>query len=99
MKNLINLLRNMQEDQELAEFETTVHRSTEKRKAKEYMGICTYCGYHKNENFEGKYYDLDRRPSWKLATKNKKQWMSKPKSYKIVEKQGYRGNSYYVVEF
>lgn len=43
---------------------------------------CSWCGYHSGENFTGKYYyykndDDATYPSWKLSTKNKKQWMSK----------------------
>ena len=64
-----------------------------KKLAKSRNGIrCSYCQYHRNENYEGKWYggkEIDgkknvRFPSWKLATKNRKQWMSKPRTYRIV---------------
>ena len=60
---------------------------------------CSYCPYHKYENRTTKWYGSTnyivndeeiqlkegfRKPSWKLATKNRKQWMAKPKSYKTV---------------
>ena len=52
---------------------------------------CSYCKYHRGENTSTRYYayteyEVDdmrantyynRRPSWKLATKNRKQWMNK----------------------
>lgn len=45
---------------------------------------CSYCGYNRGENSKIKYYSIDadgipgRYPSWKLVTKNRKQWMEKP---------------------
>lgn len=52
--------------------------------------------YGGHERYRGRVYansDVSKRetvipiryPSWKLATKNKKQWMAKPKKYQIVE--------------
>lgn len=53
---------------------------------------CSYCGYHRGENKDGKWYggyvfdntDIKyehkshiRYPNWKLVSKNKKQWMKK----------------------
>jgi hypothetical protein len=42
---------------------------------------CSYCVYHGGDNYDKKWYgttwktDKIRHPSWKLATKNRKQWM------------------------
>lgn len=48
---------------------------------------CSYCKYHRGENCKNKYYgsfdkfddnkDI-RHPSWKIVSKNRKQWMGKP---------------------
>ena len=44
---------------------------------------CSYCKYHKNENNGNNRYgyylqnDDVKYPSWKLVSKNKKQWMKK----------------------
>jgi len=48
---------------------------------------CAYCRYHKGENDGKDSYYIDyswlngklfnSRPNWKLATKNRKQWMNK----------------------
>lgn len=51
---------------------------------------CSYCSYNKGENSKIKWYYIDengkgRHPSWKLISKNRKQWMKKP--YQI--KNGY----------
>jgi hypothetical protein len=61
---------------------------------------CSYCPYHRGENDRRDFYGTSysttedsniekqmKRPSWKLATKNRKQWMDKPKSYKIVREK------------
>ena len=50
---------------------------------------CSYCKYNKGENsnmigYGGFEEDL-KYPNWKMVSKNKKQWMKKPKSYKITE--------------
>lgn len=67
--------------------ETTTNRKVYNRARKEYIsginGDCPICRYHKGENYEGKYYggyDNERitYPSWKLVSKNRKQWMKKP---------------------
>ena len=44
---------------------------------------CSFCGYHRGENSKFKYYSINadgegKHPSWKLVTKNRKQWMEKP---------------------
>lgn len=83
----MNKLRNVRTDRDDEDsFELTTHRTTEKRMYKEHADIhCNYCGYHRGENSDHKYYTVKRRPSWKLVSKKKKQWMLKPKSYRIVE--------------
>lgn len=61
---------------------------------------CSYCGYHSNENYEGKHYggivmnDLIM-PSWKLVSKNRKQWMNKPIKKNI---RRYGGNTYTYID-
>jgi len=47
----------------------------------------------------GETYMNIKYPSWKLATKNKKQWMAKPKRYKIIETTTRRGNSMVDIQF
>jgi hypothetical protein len=49
---------------------------------------CSYCGYHGGENSTTDWYVIHpngsgRHPSWKLVSKNRKQWMKKP--YHIEE--------------
>jgi hypothetical protein len=68
---------------------------------------CAYCPYNKHENRKTKYYggrvksEDDRQnvnfPNWKLVSKNRKQWMKKPKTYKVeVEKS--KWYEYYWIE-
>jgi len=71
--------------------DTTTNRGEFNRAYKRYLehrknGIhCSYCKYHRNENQDHKWYggfvdDEDeniRYPSWKLVSKNRKQWMKK----------------------
>ncbi|MCK9445665.1 hypothetical protein M0Q50_02100 [bacterium] len=54
---------------------------------------CSYCSYHEGDNNRKKYYggqvhDNDevcvKYPNWKFVSKNKKQWMKKPKNYVII---------------
>jgi len=52
---------------------------------------CSWCGYHAGDNSTKKWYgstgfwtnkpERMRYPSWKLVTKNKKQWMPKKIQY------------------
>lgn len=71
------------------ELKTTANRMVYNRAYKKYLEVskgeirCCYCRYHKGENFTEKGYggfdDKEFRfPNWKLASKNKKQWMKKP---------------------
>lgn len=72
--------------------ETTTSRSEFNRAYKAHLAnsgeiYCKYCGHHKGENHTNKLYHIDypwlnskllnNRPNWKLATKNRKQWMNK----------------------
>lgn len=71
--------------------DSTTNRGEFNRAYKRYLehkknGIhCSYCKYHRCENKTSKWYGgfIDdekeniRYPSWKLATKNRKQWMKK----------------------
>jgi len=66
---------------------------------------CSYCPYNRGENDKRKFYSFDTRqnghinaryPNWKLVSKNKKQWMTKP----IKEKTKYYGGyQYYITRF
>jgi hypothetical protein len=57
---------------------------------------CSHCAYNRGENSTQKWYGKysnykgnfanARYPSWKLSTKNKKQWMPKGIDYKIIQK-------------
>jgi len=70
----------------------TTNRGEFNRAYKEYLERkgkihCSYCGYHRGENFTEKWYggykveNIDkieiRYPNWKLVSKNCKQWMKK----------------------
>lgn len=73
--------------------DTTSNRSVYNRSRKEYLEKkgkihCAWCRYHGGENSTKKWYHYDEgeigiRPNWKLVSKNHKQWMEKPKTYKI----------------
>ena len=69
------------------EYDWTNNRSVYNRYHKFYLEVdakihCSFCPYHKGENYTGNPYGGfgEKRlkyPSWKLATKNRKQWMKK----------------------
>lgn len=79
---------------------TTTSRSTYNRSRKYFLAndgqiYCSFCKYHKNENLTTKWYGGNsstgvRYPSWKLASKNKKQWMNKQLLIETEEKRLYR---------
>jgi len=89
--------------------DTTTSRSEFNRAYKGFLekkGLihCTYCGYHKSENSDTKWYggyiydDMEtccgkrintRYPNWKLVSKKPKQWMKKPTQYRIKYYSGY----------
>lgn len=69
--------------------DNTTNRGEFNRAYKQYLehrkgGIyCSYCKYHRGENRTTKAYggyveESVRYPSWKLVSKNRKQWMRKP---------------------
>lgn len=72
---------------------------------------CSICGYHRGENDKRKYFGTVkfwkkdnpnvkvRFPSWKLATKNRKQWMGKPITYQIIPKNSEFWGDYVDVKF
>jgi len=72
--------------------DATDNRGVFNRAYKEYLEHkgkihCSYCKYHKGENYKGNSYGgygKVKLPNWKLVSKNPKQWMKKP--MKIVEK-------------
>jgi len=65
---------------------------------------CSYCGYHRGENFSGKkcyggYTEEGiRHPNWKLVSKHPKQWMKKPIKKKIKYYGGYQ-RTYVEIKF
>ena len=89
--------------------ETTSNSSVYNKARKRYLEHsakirCSLCGYHRGENDTTKYYGTTRSwsgsgkvrfPSWKLSTKNRKQWYVKPTSFKIIEKSDYNCNFKY----
>jgi len=96
MKNLINRSAN---DYYHNTTHRAYYNKLRKLKLESWSEIhCSICPYHGGENHDtNRYLGLFdcrveesqhkkiKHPSWKLATKNRKQWMDKPKSYKIVE--------------
>jgi len=65
---------------------------------------CSYCRYNKGENstqdwYGGHWNDKKKKykikhPSWKLVSKNRKQWMKKPIKFKY--NRYYYSNDYYI---
>lgn len=52
---------------------------------------CSFCKYNGGENSTKNWYggfkeDAIKYPNWKLVSKNKKQWMKKPKGYKVTKR-------------
>ena len=70
------------------EYDWTTNRSVYNRTRKRILDNnreihCDRCVYHRGDNDIRKNYSPDgRKPSWKLATKNRRQWM--PKKLHIV---------------
>lgn len=66
---------------------------------------CSWCTYHGGENSTNEWYgwydgDHEKRPNWKLVSKNPKQWMDKPKTYKLeIEFSRWNKKTYYEVKF
>lgn len=87
---------------------SSVYNKAHKQVLEDYREIsCAYCSYHKGENFRGATYGgygdqkNVKMPSWKLTSKNRKQWQDK--GVNITETEGrswYRNNHTYIkVEF
>lgn len=92
------------------EYKNSTNRTVYNRLRKKYLAEqaiirCSYCGWNSNENSTDRWYGFRREwdkeeptylrfPSWKLATKNRKQWQENPKAYKIKEKYTPRGFYY-----
>jgi septin family protein len=107
MKNLINRSANDY-------YHTTTHRGYYNKLRKEKLEsqgeiYCTICPYNGGENRKTNRYlgicNVEKiqhakikHPSWKLATKNRKQWMEKPKSYKMVEMSSNPWDTRYWIE-
>lgn len=89
--------------------DTTSNRSVYKKARKIYLeqkGLikCSICAPHRDENDDRKCYGTLRSwaagkkvryPSWKLVSKNSKQYQVKPKSYKVIVKNDYNCNFNY----
>lgn len=79
---------------------TTTSRSEFNRAYKFYLEqkgeiMCSYCGYHRGENSDKKWYggydDISMiHPNWKLVSKQPKQWMKKPIKINIRWYGGYQ---------
>jgi hypothetical protein len=91
---------------EKREFRTTSNRSVFNKDYKRYLEnvgkiFCSRCGYHKGENITHKVYggfDGVKYPSWKLASKNRKQWMKK--NLKIKKScHWYKDSTYIEINF
>jgi hypothetical protein len=88
--------------------EETTNRGEYNRAYKRYLnheGLihCDRCGYHKHENYTGKWYggyilDKVKQPSWKLVSKHPKQWMDKP-TKTIIKTNGWLKLQYVSVIF
>ena len=87
------------------EYDGTTNRSVynkAKKQVLEHDGeiICSYCRYHHHENDGNHWYYIDeykgnsRIPSWKLVTKNAKQWM--PKKYDLRRLTAWRDQHEYL---
>ena len=87
------------------ELETTTNRWLFNRLYKEANASCSYCKWHTNDNSTNKLYggwvsgQFKKGltyPSWKLCSKNRKQWMKKP--IKIVSSEMHPGWISIVIE-
>ena len=92
--------------EKLEYYETTNRNLFNKHYKKKYSG-CSICGWNsgcnnKNSHYGGhsilKKVTRIKYPSWKLVSKKTKQWMEKPKSYKIIEKEE-KYTRWYTIKF
>jgi len=93
----------------IEEYRTTTNTNVYNKARKKYLATskgaicCSWCKYHQNENSRKWYggslpcgFENDWPvvyPSWKLVSKNRKQWMSK-NQVKVTARETYRGHSY-----
>jgi len=86
------------------EYETTNNRSVYNKLRKSILEkkgeiSCSWCGYHRGENSDYKFYNVTIGtkdgifPNWKLVSKNRKQWMDKSPNLKMVRGKGYYSDS------
>lgn len=92
----------------IEDYNWTINRSVYNKLRKHYLKIggdirCSYCKYHKVENYNGDWYggykkDNIKYPNWKMVSKNRKQWMKK-EGYQVIEevRQSWRGE-YFIYE-
>ena len=83
-------------------YDQTTNRAVFNKLHKEIHASCSYCGWHKRDNAKGKkWYGILNQcngrtyvnyPSWKLVSKNSKQWMYK-RSLRKKEWSSQWGNS------
>lgn len=69
---------------------------------------CSYCRYNKGENSTQDWYGGHwnnkkndykiKHPSWKLVSKNRKQWMEKPIKYNYRKRVSFYGEYYHSVD-
>ena len=93
--------------QEREDMDWTTNRNLHKKFRMKDELSCSYCGPNRGCNRKGKRHyggkekdgvlDL-RYPSWKLATKNRKQWYPKPKTYRLVKEQSRRWSRFVWIE-
>lgn len=80
----------------IQEIDITCNRYVYNRLHRELHASCSYCGWNRGCNTSNKYYTAKRGltnyPSWKLVSRNRKQWMRKPPEPFILRKKGGRSN-------
>ena len=85
--------------------DTTSNPSVYKKARRQIVLGCAHCRAHRGCNNHVWYglvksakieeeFNLKKikHPSWKIISKNKKQWMNKPSSFRIIEKYSEKGN-------
>lgn len=93
---------------ESIEKEITTNRSVFNKCYKKYLEKtgkirCSFCKYHKSENHTDNHYggweDNLKFPSWKLCTKNKKQWEKKKLKFSTSNKWYYKKKFYTTIKW
>lgn len=77
---------------EFNEYRITTNSSVFRKLHKHHHASCSYCKWHgscsENDSWDWYYISTKKAkfPSWKLVSKNKKQWMNKPLKFKKLRK-------------